>query len=55
MIFSLFVLTTFVHSAPTASLDSATLLNNALEAQKLNAQFQTANSTATGSCTSKFH
>jgi len=49
--FSLFVLTTtFVHSAPTASLDSATLLNNALEAQKLNAQFQTADSTATGSC-----
>jgi len=49
IIFSLFVLTTFVHSAPTASLDSATLLNNALEAQKLNAQFQTAN-TATGPC-----
>jgi len=45
------VLTTFVYSAPTASLDSATLLNNALEAQKLNAQFQTVNSTATGSCT----
>jgi len=47
---SLFVLTTFVHSAPTAPIDSTTLLNNALEAQKLNAQFQTAN-TATGSCT----
>jgi len=51
MISSLFVLITFVHSAPTPSLDSATLLNNALEAQRLNAQFQTANSTATGSCT----
>jgi len=50
-IFSLFILTTFVQSAPTTSLDSATLLNNALEAQRLNAQFQTANSTATGSCT----
>jgi len=49
--FFLFVLiTTFVHSAPTTSLDSATLINNALEAQKLNAQFQTADSTATGSC-----
>ena len=52
---SLFVLTTFVHSAPTASLDPATLLNNALEAQQLNAQFRNANSTATGSCTSKRH
>ena len=52
---SLFVLTPFVHSAPTASLDPATLLNNALEAQQLNAQFRDSNSTATGSCTSKPH
>lgn len=52
VIFSLFALTTLIHSAPTASLDSTTLLNNALEAQKLNAQFQ-ADNTATGSCTSK--
>jgi len=47
----LLALTTFVRSAPTASLSAATLLNNAQEAQQLNAQFQSANSTATGSCT----
>jgi len=43
--------TTFVRSAPTASLSAAALLSNAQEAQQLNAQFQSANSTATGSCT----
>jgi len=46
----LFVLTTFVQSAPTTPLDAATLLNNAHQAQQLNAQFQNANSSATGPC-----
>jgi hypothetical protein len=49
-IFPLLVLTTFVHSAPTAPLDAATLLNNAQQAQQLNAQFRSANGTTTGTC-----
>jgi len=44
-----FMLTIFVQSAPTA-LDAATLLQNAQEAQKLNAQFKSGNGTASGSC-----
>ncbi|KAF8804663.1 hypothetical protein BYT27DRAFT_6694604 [Phlegmacium glaucopus] len=46
-----FLLTTCVQTAPTAPLDAATLLKNAQEAQGLNAQFRSGNSTATGSCT----
>jgi len=49
-IFVFFMLMTFVHSAPTAALDAATLLQNAQEAQQLNAQFQSANGTTSGSC-----
>lgn len=47
----LVALTTFVRSAPTASLSATALLSNAQEAQQLNAQFQSTNSTATASCT----
>ena len=54
-IYFLFVLTTFVHSAPTAPLDTTTLLNNAQQAQQLNAQFRSAKGTATGPCNSKRH
>jgi hypothetical protein len=56
MHFTLFFISFFfvlTRSAPTAPLDNTTLLNNALEAQQLNAQFQSANGTATGSCNSK--
>ena len=54
-IFVLFVLTTFVKSAPTPpTLDAQTLLKNAQEAQQFNAQFQSANNTAaTSPCNSK--
>lgn len=45
-IFILFILTTFVKSAPTPALDAQTLLQNAQAAQQLNAQFQSANNTA---------
>ena len=48
------MLTIFVQSAPTA-LDAATLLQNAQEAQKLNAQFQSRNGTVSGSCNSTCH
>jgi hypothetical protein len=54
-IFILFILTTFVKSAPTPpALDAQTLLQNAQAAQQLNAQFQSANNTAaTSTCNSK--
>lgn len=48
----LFMFTTFVQSAPTQPpLNATELLNNALQAQQLNAQFQSSNSTLTGPCT----